>query len=74
MVDINIAICEFITKEWIGNSTNRSFAIKHDVDEKTVRQIKNIQKTYYSITVPTLEKICLARDVKLEEFFRLIKR
>ncbi len=74
MVDINIAICEFIAKEWIGKSTNRSFAVQHDVDEKTVRQIKNIKKTYYSITIPTLEKICISRDITLDQFFRLIGR
>ncbi len=74
MVDINIVICEYISKEWIKNTFNRASANEHDIDEKTVRQIKKIKETYYSISIPTLEKICTAREITLHDLFKLIKR
>jgi hypothetical protein len=52
----------------------RSFADEHDVDEKTIRQIIDFKNTSYKISLYTLHKMCNARDLTLEEFFRLIKR
>ncbi len=54
-------ICEFISKEWIGSSEEsaRSFASNHDIDEKTVRRIKDWKNTSYRITLYTLEKFAL---------------
>jgi len=74
--DINAKICEFISDKWIDPSEEsvRSFATNHDIDEKTVRRIKDWKNTPYQITLYTLEKICNARDLTLEEFFKLIKR
>jgi hypothetical protein len=76
MQDLYDVICSFITREWIGPSEEsmRSFATNHDIDEKTVRRIKNWKAAPYKITLYTLEKICTARDLTLEEFFREIKR
>lgn len=74
MQDINIVICEYIDKEWIKNTSNRAFANEHDIDERTVRQIKKVKETYYSISITTLEKICDARGITLSDFFKLIKR
>jgi len=58
-------ICEFISKEWIGPSEEsaRSFASNHDIDEKTVRRIKDWKNTSYRITLYTLEKICSSRGI-----------
>ena len=69
-------ICEFISKEWIGPSEEsaRSFASNHDIDEKTVRRIKDWKNTSYRITLYTLEKICSSRGITLQEFFKLIKK
>lgn len=69
-------INDYICKEWIGPSeeSSRSFATNHDIDEKTVRRIKDWKTSPYNITLYTLEKICTARDLTLEDFFGLIKR
>jgi DNA-binding Xre family transcriptional regulator len=74
--DLNDKICEFVSDKWIDASKGsaRSFATEHDVDEKTVRRIINWKQARYQITLYTLEKICKARDISLEEFFKLIKR
>ncbi|GAA3573446.1 helix-turn-helix domain-containing protein [Snuella lapsa] len=75
MTNINEKICSYITKEWLfpwlkeGKSQN-SFAIKHNIDESTVRKIKS--KNGYRIPVETLIKICESRGIKLSDFFRLI--
>lgn len=75
MTSINDKICSYITKEWLfpwlkeGQSQN-SFAIKHNIDESTIRKIKG--KKEYRIPVETLIKICEARDIKLSDFFKLI--
>ena len=52
--------------------TNRAFAIANDVDEKTVRRIKEIKEADYSISLDTLQRICSAQGVKLSEFFKMI--
>lgn len=75
MTSINVKICSYITKEWLfpwlkeGKSQN-SFAIKHNIDESTIRKIKG--KKEYRIPVETLIKICEARDIRLSEFFSLL--
>lgn len=69
-------ICEYISREWIGSKDEsvRAFATSHDIDEKTARRIKDWKITPYKITLYTLEKICLSRDITLDEFFKAIKR
>lgn len=76
MRDLYDTICEFISQEWIGRSNDsaRAFATNHDIDEKTVRRIRDWKKESYKITIHTLEKICLSRDITLEEFFKQINR
>ena len=71
MVDINKRICNFIASEWVLHSkSNRSFALDHNIDEKTVRKI--LQEDGYRIPVKTLQKICDAREIRLSQFFELI--
>lgn len=72
LVDINKQICNFITSNWIPSSkSNRSFALDHNIDEKTVRKIRN--ENGYRIPVSTLKDICDARELKLSDFFKLIE-
>lgn len=76
MIDINEKICTYITKNWLipwlkENKSQNSFAKNHDIEESTVRKIKS--DTTYRIPVETLYKICKARKITLEEFFKLIK-
>lgn len=52
--------------------TNRAFAIANDIDEKTVRRIKEIKEKEYSISIDTLQRICSAQGVKLSDFFKMI--
>lgn len=68
MPDINKRICNFIASEWIAkHKSNRSFALDHNIDEKTVRKI--LEPKGYRIPVYTLQKICEAREIKMSEFF-----
>lgn len=58
-------------KEWIACATsNRDFALNHNIDEKTVRRILEGR---YRISLGTLQKICEARNIKLSEFFKLVE-
>ena len=71
MVDVNKRICNYITLEWVSSSkSNRSFALDHNIDDKTVRKI--LQENGYRIPVKTLQKICDAREIRLSQFFELI--
>jgi DNA-binding Xre family transcriptional regulator len=71
MVNINKRICNYISSEWITPSkSNRTFALDHNIDEKTVRKI--LQEDGYRIPVKTLQKICEARELRLSQFFELI--
>ena len=72
MSDLDKKICEYISKEWIGETQAKTeFALNHNIDEKTARRIYNDRN--YNITLYTLNKICEARNVKLSEFFRMIE-
>jgi hypothetical protein len=71
MSDINQRICNFIKTEWVASSEScRSFALDHNIDEKTVRKI--VRPEGYRIPVKTLFKICEAREISLSYFFSLI--
>ncbi|OPB96470.1 hypothetical protein BAY00_14380 [Elizabethkingia bruuniana] len=75
--DINKTICKYIYSNWIVNEkSQRSFAIKHEIEESTVRKIKNIAlgtaKSDYNMTIKTLFKICKTENTTLEQFFKLI--
>jgi DNA-binding Xre family transcriptional regulator len=69
---LNERICLYINKNWIKDMTNRAFGIANDIDEKTVRRIKEIKEQDYSISIETLKKICSAQGVKLSDFFKMI--
>lgn len=79
MDSINVIICRYIYKNWIVNAqSQRAFASDHDIEESTVRKIKNTalgtNNTEYNIPINTLRKICVAEDLSLEEFFKRIKQ
>ncbi len=70
-MDINKKICNYISKEWISVSkSNRNFALDHNIDEKTVRKIR--QEDGYTIPLITLFRICESREISLEDFFKLV--
>ena len=78
MNNANYIICDYIYKKWIlPFKSQRAFAIEHNIEESIVRKIKNtslrLNKADYNIPVNTLAKICEARNIKLSEFFTLIK-
>ncbi|MBS9766013.1 MAG: transcriptional regulator [Flavobacteriaceae bacterium] len=68
-MNVNKKVCNYIAKQWISVSkSNRSFALDHNIDEKTVRKI--LKEEGYIIPLDTLYRICEAREIKLEDFFR----
>lgn len=78
MLEVNHIICSYIYKNWIGpHKSQRLFALDHNIEESIVRKIKNtalkIGDVDYNIPVKTLIKICEARNLKLSEFFKLVK-
>ncbi|MGX7668872.1 helix-turn-helix domain-containing protein [Flavobacterium pedocola] len=71
MTEINRKIVDFIANEWVSKAkSQRSFALDHGIDEKTVRSIKNDEN--YKISLETIIKICEARNIKLSDFFKII--
>jgi len=75
MSNINVEICDYITKEWLfpwlnEGKSQSSFANNHNIDESTVRKIKS--KDGYRIPVETLQKICEAKNLRLSEFFQMV--
>ena len=72
MERLNERICLYINKNWIKDMSNRAFAIANDIDEKTVRRIKEIREENYSISIETLKKICAGQGIKLSDFFKMI--
>tara|TARA_R100001039_G_C1794558_1_gene74441 strand:- start:324 stop:590 length:267 start_codon:yes stop_codon:yes gene_type:complete len=75
--DINKAICEYITKEWINpylanGGTQVGFADHHNILESTVRKIKKTPN--YRIPVETLFKICQERRISVSDFFRQLEK
>jgi len=77
--EVIVAICKYVYTNWISRAkSQREFALKCDIEESTVRRIKNIalgtSKTDYNMSVKTIAKICRKKDVTLEEFFQNIKK
>ncbi|MAD98305.1 MAG: transcriptional regulator [Flavobacteriaceae bacterium] len=71
MDSINKKVCNYIAKEWILKSkSNRTFALDHNIDEKTVRKI--LQKNGYRIPLTTLYKICEAREIRISSLLKEI--
>lgn len=72
MTEVNRKIVDYIANEWVSKAkSQRSFALDHGIDEKTVRSIRNDEN--YKISLETIIKICEARNIKLSEFFKLIE-
>ena len=77
--DVIIAICKYVYLNWISKEkSQREFASKCDIEESTVRRIKNIalgtSKTDYNMSLKTIAKICRKKEITLEEFFRNINK
>jgi DNA-binding Xre family transcriptional regulator len=72
MVDRNLKIVEFLYNKWIGKVKNNSaFANEHNIDEKTVRLIK--EKKNYRTSIDTIINICEAKNINLSQFFREVE-
>ncbi|MEG1199713.1 MAG: helix-turn-helix domain-containing protein [Algoriella sp.] len=70
MKSTNRIIVDYIKDEWVSKAKSQSsFAVEHNLDEKTVRSIKNDPN--YNISFETINKICEAKNLKLSEFFKL---
>ena len=66
----NRIIVDYIKDEWVSKAKSQSsFAVEHNLDEKTVRSIKNDPN--YNISFETINKICEAKNLKLSDFFKL---
>jgi len=77
--DLIQVICRFIYSKWIVNAkSQRDFASIHEIEESTVRRIKNIAlgtaRDDYNMSLKTLYKICRKQEISLEEFFRLVNQ
>lgn len=77
--EVIFAICKYVYTNWISKAkSQREFALKCDIEESTVRRIKNIalgtSKTDYNMSVKTIAKVCRKKDVTLEELFQNIKK
>ncbi|MFH7000964.1 helix-turn-helix domain-containing protein [Flavobacterium bizetiae] len=71
MKDKNRIIVDYIALEWAAKAQSQSaFASEHNIDEKTVRNIK--YNKGYNISLKTLIRICEAREIKLSDFFKLL--
>lgn len=77
--ELTIAVCKYIYVKWISKAkSQREFASICDIEESTVRRIKNIalgtSKTDYNMSLKTIAKICRKKEVTLEQFFRNITK
>ena len=77
--DVIIAICKYVYTGWISKAkSQREFASKCEIEESTVRRIKNIalgtSKTDYNMSVKTIAKICRKKEITLEQLFQDIKK
>ena len=71
MDSANRKIVDFISKQWISEAKSMNdFAIKHGIEEKTVRSMKN--NPNYTISFKTIQKICEAREIKLSDFLIMV--
>jgi hypothetical protein len=72
MVDRNLIIVEFLYKKWIGKVENNSaFADEHNINEKTVRLIK--ERKSYRTSIDTIINICEAENMNLSQFFKEVE-
>jgi DNA-binding Xre family transcriptional regulator len=66
----NKKIVEFIRDKWVIPMNNNSrFANENNIDEKTVRRIREDEN--YQISLITIMRICEAQNIKLSKFFEM---
>ncbi|PQA90970.1 hypothetical protein B0A69_19330 [Chryseobacterium shigense] len=71
MIEANRKIVEFIRDEWVIPLNNNSkFALDHNIDEKTVRRIKDDEN--YQIALLTIMRICHGKNITLANFFKMV--
>ncbi|MDV7698719.1 hypothetical protein N6B72_17475 [Chryseobacterium soli] len=71
MIEANRKIVEFIRDEWVIPLNNNSkFALDHNIDEKTVRRIKDDET--YQIALLTIMRICHGKNITLANFFKMV--
>ncbi|REC49190.1 hypothetical protein DRF62_19600 [Chryseobacterium piscium] len=67
----NRKVVEFIRDEWVIPMNNNSqFATENNIDEKTVRRIR--EDGNYQISLITIMRICEAKNIKLSKFFEMV--
>ena len=76
---IGTVINKYIIQNWMckyayddGSYMYTKFATDHFIDEKIARKI--VSNKNYKMAIETLELMCDAKDLTLEEFFGLIGR
>lgn len=71
MTEANRKIVEFIRDEWVVPLNNNSkFAVDHNIDEKTVRRIRDDEA--YQIALLTIMRICHGKNITLASFFKMV--
>lgn len=71
MMEANRKIVEFIRDEWVIPLNNNSkFAVDHNIDEKTVRRIR--EDITYQISLITIMRICHGKNLTLTTFFKMV--
>lgn len=66
----NRKIVEYIRDTWvIPMNNNNRFATENNIDEKTVRRIR--EDDTYQISLITIMRICEAQNIKLSKFFEM---
>lgn len=71
MQKANRKIVQFIRDRWVIPADNNNlFANNHNIDEKTVRRIR--EDDTYQIGLVTIMRICEAKNLKLSDFFKLV--
>lgn len=67
----NRKIVEFIRDTWVIPTNNNSkFANENNIDEKTVRRIR--EDNTYQISLVTIQKICESKELSLYQFFKMV--
>lgn len=72
-MDYNKDIYGFISFLWKeSNLSKRKFAINHNIEESTLRDI--IKGDNYQISLPTIYRICESRHISLFDFFKEVEK
>lgn len=72
-MEYKAAIYAYIEKLWKESKmSKRQFALKYNIDERTLRDILNNNSTY-QISLPTIYRICEVRNIMVSEFFSAVE-